>query len=149
VNVPDGRAAAPVAPAPATGRLGATDRVRLAVEILATYAGVRVRLRGADLPALLAALRGGRRPGRARPIALDEQRLAGVAVRVLTLVPGDARCLTRSLVVLAMLARRGIDTRLVIGARPGDTLAAHAWIERAGRPLLPTEGFGDVRLVEL
>src|SRR5690242_11018211 len=106
----------------ARGRLGTADRVRLGVEVLATYAGVRMRLRRTDLPAVLAALRAaGRQRGRPRPIANDDQRLAGAAVRVLRIVPGDARCLTRSLVVLAMLARRGTDTTLVIAARPGET----------------------------
>ena len=71
------------------------------------------------------------------------------AVRVLERVPGDSRCLTRSLVVLAMLARRGRDVRLVLAARPTPTFAAHAWVERDGRPLLPTRDFDDARLAEL
>ena len=95
-------------------------------------------------------------PGAARgeargrfPLARDERRLAGAAVRVLRALPSDARCLTRSLVVLAMLARRGSAATLVIATRPTPSFAAHAWVEHGGRPLLPTEGFGDVRLVEL
>jgi hypothetical protein len=125
------------------------ERVLLTAEIVATYAAVRLRVRRADLPSVLAALRSDGRGRRRLPLACDERRLAAVAVRVLRVLPGDARCLTRSLVVLALLARRGIDTRLVIATRPAPSFAAHAWIERAGRPLLPTEGFGDVRLVEL
>ena len=93
------------------------------------------------------------RPGggaRARgPLDVDERRLAAAAVRVLERLPGDSRCLTRSLVVLAMLARRGIDVRLVLAARPTPTFAAHAWVERGGRPLLPTRDFDDARLAEL
>jgi hypothetical protein len=143
------RAAARATGRPAANRLGLADRVRLVTEIVGTYAAMRLRLRRADLPGVVASLRAERRGTRPLPIAHDEQRLAGAAVRVLRLMPGDARCLARSLVVLAMLARRGIETRLVIAARPGDTFAAHAWIERAGRPLLPTEGFGDVRLADL
>lgn len=145
----DGRSGARVAERSAVAPLTVAERVRLAAEILATYAAVRVRVRRADLPAVLAALRSAGRGRRRLPLARDERRLAAVAVRVLRVLPGDARCLTRSLVVLAMLARRGIDTRLVIATRPGPAFAAHAWIERAGQPLLPTEGFGDVRLVEL
>ena len=94
-----------------------------------------------------------RRPRRRRaprgPLDADERRLAGAAVRVLERVPGDSRCLTRSLVVLAMLARRGRDARLVLAARPAPTFAAHAWVERDGRPLLPTRDFDDARLAEL
>jgi hypothetical protein len=133
----------------AAERLAAPSRVRLAVEVLATYAEVRWRLRRTDLPAVVAALRAPSRRPRRLPLAGDERRLAAAAVRVLRALPSDARCLTRSLVVLALLARRGADSTLVIAARPGPAFAAHAWVERGGRPLLPTEGFGDVRLVEL
>ena len=71
------------------------------------------------------------------------------AERVVARIPGDSRCLMRSLVVLAMLARRGVDARLVLAARPTPEFAAHAWVERTGDPLLPTRGFGDARLAEL
>jgi hypothetical protein len=36
-----------------------------------------------------------------------------------------------------LLARRGVAATLVIGVRPGAEFAAHAWVEREGRPLLP------------
>jgi len=139
--------------APAAGaaeRLTGVERARLVAEILATYATVRWRLRRTDLPTVLEALRAPPRRGeRALPLAHDERRLAGAAVRVLRALPSDARCLTRSLVVIAMLARRGSAATLVIATRPEPSFTAHAWVEHAGRPLLPTEGFGDVRLVEL
>jgi hypothetical protein len=79
----------------------------------------------------------------------DPRRLAAAAERVVARIPGDSRCLMRSLVVLAMLARRGIDARLILAARPSPEFAAHAWVERGGEPLLPTRGFGDARLTEL
>jgi hypothetical protein len=136
--------------AKAAQRLNVAERAALAVEILVTYVGVRWRLRRRDLPAVLAALRSpSRRLARWMPMAEDERRLSHATTRVLRVLPGDARCLTRSLVVLAMLARRGVATTLVIAVRPEPTFAAHAWIEHAGRPLLPTEGFGHARLVEL
>jgi hypothetical protein len=139
--------------APAAGaaeRLTGVERARLVAEILATYATVRWRLRRTDLPTVLEALRAPpRRGARALPLTHDERRLAGAAVRVLRALPSDARCLTRSLVVIAMLARRGSAATLVIATRPEPSFTAHAWVEHAGRPLLPTEGFGDVRLVEL
>jgi hypothetical protein len=134
----------------AAERLTTVERVRLVAEVLATYAIVRWRLRRTELPAVLAALRApGRRGARRLPLAHDERRLTGATVRVLRALPSDARCLTRSLVVLAMLARRGSAATLVIATRPEPSFTAHAWVEHAGRPLLPTEGFGDVRLVEL
>jgi hypothetical protein len=133
----------------AAERLTAGERARLVREVLVTYVTVRRRLRRADLPTVLAALRAPSGPARPLPLADDERRLAGAAVRVLRALPADARCLTRALVVLAMLARRGIAARLVIGVRPGPAFGAHAWVEHDGCPLLPTEGFADTRLVEL
>ena len=52
--------------------------------------------------------------------------------------PGSATCLSRALMVHAMLARRGYPSRLHIGvvrARPR-ALEAHAWVEREGRILI-------------
>jgi hypothetical protein len=126
------------------------ERASLVGEIVVTYALVRWHVRRRDLPTAVAALRTtGLRGGRPGPLACDDRRLAAVAERVLAKLPGDSRCLTRSLVVLAMLARRGIDVRLILAARPAPTFAAHAWVERGGHPLLPTRGFGDARLTEL
>ena len=46
------------------------------------------------------------------------------------------RCLTRSLVLQWLLARRGVPTTLRIGVRKeSGNLSAHAWIERNGRPV--------------
>jgi Transglutaminase-like superfamily len=126
------------------------ERAWLVAEVLVTYGMVRWSVRRRDLPTVVAALRRPRRRLAARgALDADERRLAGAAVRVLERVPGDSRCLTRSLVVLAMLARRGRDVRLVLAARPAPTFAAHAWVERDGRPLLPTRDFDDARLAEL
>jgi hypothetical protein len=135
-----------MSPSDATWR----ERAWLVAEVLVTYGLVRWSLRRRDLPAVVAALRRPRRPRAPRgALDADERRLARAAVRVLERVPGDSRCLTRSLVVLSMLARRGRDVRLVLAARPTPTFAAHAWVERDGRPLLPTRDFDDARLAEL
>jgi Transglutaminase-like superfamily len=122
------------------------ERVALVAEILATYLAVRWQVRRHDLPAAVAALRSGRRFA---IVDRDPRRLAVAAERVVARIPGDSRCLMRSLVVLAMLARRGVDARLILAARPTPQFAAHAWIERNGDPLLPTRGFGDARMAEL
>jgi hypothetical protein len=137
-----------LAPASAE-RLTILDRASLAAEIVVTYAVVRWHVRRRDLPTAVAALRTRPPRGRPGPLAGDDRRLAAAAERVLARLPGDSRCLTRSLVVLTMLARRGIDVRLILAARPTPTFAAHAWVERGGHPLLPTRGFGDARLTEL
>ena len=77
-----------------------------------------------------------------------DTRLAGVRLgravtRTLRLVPADSRCLMRSLVLTGLLARRGIDSSLVIGVRPEGEFGAHAWVEHDGRPLLPSGATPD------
>jgi hypothetical protein len=123
--------------------------VSLVGEIVVTYVVVRWHVPRRDLPEVVALLRAGAGRGSAWTVARDARRLAATTERVLSRLPGDSRCLTSSLVVLAMLARRGIDVRLVLAARPSPTFAAHAWVERSGQPLLPTRGFCDARLTEL
>jgi hypothetical protein len=135
---------------PPRAALPMRDRAVILMETLLTYGVVRWHLRREALPTVVTLMRRSRlRALRPRPVGHDAPRLAGVAVHVLERLPSDARCLTRSLVVLAMLERRGMDARLVLAARPTPTFTAHAWVERDGRPLLPTRGFADSRLTEL
>jgi len=60
-------------------------------------------------------------------------RLVNIAARH---VPFPSTCLTRSLLLIWMLRRRGVATELRIGVRltPG-ALDAHAWVEHAGMPI--------------
>jgi hypothetical protein len=125
------------------------ERLRLVAEVLVTYVVVRRQVRKHDLPRAVTALREERRPRHLAVVHREPRVLAVAAERVVARIPGDSRCLMRSLVVLAMLARRGVDARLVLAARPTPEFAAHAWVERNGDPLLPTRGFGDARLAEL
>lgn len=133
------------------GRLSRRRRVRLGVEILLAYQQARRALRRAPIEAAVAALRSdfptfeGAGAG-----SLEEARRLGWAVtRVLAHVPGDTRCLARSLVLTRLLAGRGIEAKLVIGARAEPEFLAHAWVEHLGAAVLdPGDGsFG--RLVEL
>jgi len=132
-------------------RLTHGERARLAVEILASYLQAQRALRRAPIESVIARLRS--RSPAAAPVApgsLEEARRLGRAVsRLLRYVPGDTRCLARSLVLTRLLARRGIEAKLVIGARTTPDFLAHAWVEHAGDPVLdPGDGsFG--RLVEL
>ena len=140
-------------------RLRHGERLRLALEILAAYGHARRALRRAPIDDVVAGLRSrGATPaadiGTTERLgenqALYEARRLGQAVtRLLVLLPGDTRCLIRSLVLTQLLARRGIATTLVIGTRPAPDFLAHAWIEHDGNPVLdPGDGsFG--RLVEL
>jgi hypothetical protein len=131
--------------------LSQPDRLRLAVEILAAYAQARRALRGAPIADVVAGLRASS-PTQSEPppYALAESVRLGLAVtRLLRYVPGDTRCLARSLVLTRLLARRGIEAKLVIGARTAPEFMAHAWVEFDGHAVLDPgeDSFG--RLVEL
>jgi hypothetical protein len=123
-------------------------RVRVAAEIVFSYGLVRWRLVRGDVREVVAALRGDARDlydaEDARRLGL---RLGQPVRRTLDPLPWDSRCLMRSLVLLRMLARRGVVCRLVIGVRPGEKLGAHAWIEHDGTPLLPTLGYEPLTVI--
>jgi|SRR5271154_1481260 len=127
------------------------ERVRLVGEIVAVYIHTRRALGRAPIAVVLERLRA---PVASAPAAgedpLAQARHLGSAVaRTLAVLPVDARCLARSLVLTRLLARRGIASRLVIATHPGPEFTAHAWVEHNGHPVLsPGDGsFG--RLVEL
>lgn len=137
----------------AQGRLPIRWKASLTAEILMTYGRVRWLLARNGLRETLAVLR--EPTGSSAPDPGDPQltwevghRLGFVATRTLKPIPGDSRCLMRSLVLTAMMARRGIETTFVIGARTDGGFAAHAWVERGGLPLL-SMGDGYHRLTEL
>jgi hypothetical protein len=129
------------------------ERVRLAREIVAAYMQARRELRRAPIESAVAALRSeeaSQPPLTPDPHTLEEARRLGWTVaRTLKLMPGDTRCLARSLVLTRLLAQRGIPAKLVIGAQAAPEFFAHAWVEYDGQPVLsPGDGsFG--RLVEL
>jgi hypothetical protein len=127
-------------------------QARLVAEILFAYLGTRWQLRRRPLPEVVARLRimEVRAP---TPLAAYQGARLGRAVgRTLELLPSDSRCLVRSLVLMRLLARRGVNAALVIAARPGsrgDDLDAHAWVEVAGQAVLPPAGSDYGRLVLL
>lgn len=130
-------------PTRADGPLSPPAKALLAGEILTTYLYARWLLRRSGLPATVAALRARKRLGAGGPVSGRAAQLTGVRLgravaRTLRLLPTDSRCLMRSLVLSALLARRGIDSSLVIGVRTAEAFGAHAWVEHEGRPLLPT-----------
>jgi hypothetical protein len=129
------------------------QKVTLALEILGSYARLRWRLTRRKLPDVLESIR---LPLEAQRLERDElgDQLAGVRLgravgRTLGGVPADAPCLVRSLVLIDMLARRGIEASFVIGVRTGPEFEAHAWVEKGGLPLLPPNDAEYQRLVEL
>jgi Transglutaminase-like superfamily len=128
------------------------DKARLGAEILGRYARVRLLLRRRNLPATVAAIEADLPdvPEAAAAVSLRVGiRLARPTSRLLASLPTDSRCLVRSLVLMALLARRGIASALVIAVRPGEDFAAHAWIEHGGTPLLPSGDGAYEKLLEL
>jgi Transglutaminase-like superfamily len=135
------------------GRLSRAGKAGLVLEILVAYAKVRWSLGRAGLPATLAAARSLAADSPAQPGLPGETvlgaRLGRAVVRTLRLLPTDSRCLMRSLVLTRLLARRGLESALVIGVAVEPEFAAHAWLERGDVPLLPAEMSGFARLVRL
>ncbi|MFL5845918.1 MAG: lasso peptide biosynthesis B2 protein [Solirubrobacteraceae bacterium] len=119
------------------------SRARLLAEVLGVYARAWILLRRRPLPEALTALRAV--PGDAQ--AQDPRRLARAVTRTLRALPTDSRCLVESATLVGLLARRGVDSALVLGVRPGEDFAAHAWVEIGGRTLLPAKDFE--RLAEM
>lgn len=126
----------------------------LASEVLLAYFGVRRSLARRGLETTLAGARDvpSSFGERSEPGAADGRyvgyRLGQIVERVLRFLP-DARCLTRSIVLIRLLARRGIVAKLVIGVSPAPAFRAHAWVEVDGIALLPAYEQEYSRLVEL
>lgn len=134
-----------------TRPLRRVDKLRIASEIIVTHVRVRRRISALPLPELLTHLRCGVvdcgvHAAQAADDHLTAVRLGRATLRALRWLPGDTRCLTQSLVLTSLLARRGIGSRLVIAVSPGETFTAHAWVEHGGLPVLPADkpGFGEL-----
>jgi hypothetical protein len=124
-------------------------KLRLGCEMALVYARVRLQVRRRPLPDLLRVLR----RGVADPVGVERlavaRQLGWTVHRHLPRLPGDTRCLTQSLVLTGLLARREIGSLLVIAVGPSEDFVAHAWVEHDGVPLLPTGGDEFGRLVSL
>ena len=131
--------------------LTVSEKVRLTAEIAAAYVTVRRTMFRRQLPQVLESLRGRyARPPRRVPVSAGNPwPVAHALRRLMAPLPTDSPCLIQSLVLLSLLERRGIHTDLVIGARPGPTFGAHAWVEQDGEAYLPTGGSEFERLVAL
>jgi hypothetical protein len=129
------------------------EKLALTVAITLAYLQVRWLMSRRDLRAALARVRATPAP-QAVPGGdaghAFAGRLGSVVDGRLRHLPGDTRCLARLLVLLKLLARRGLSHgALIIGVRTEPAFGAHAWVELDGRSLLqPIEASGS-RLVEL
>ena len=130
-----------------TARISVVEKARLAVEIVRTYARIRRQLRRSDFQSVVRELHAA--DVTAVTGSSDPDRLGRAVTRTLRLLPTDSRCLMQALVLTDLLGRRGIRSSLVIGVASGPEFAAHAWVESAGRPLLPAREPLYERLVEL
>jgi hypothetical protein len=135
-------------------RLTLGDRLSLALEVAVTYFRVRRQMRQGDAERAVAVLRARAAASRASFDAesssgfLAGWRLSRAVRKVLTRIPGDSRCLFKSLTLMCMLERRGIQQLVVIAVRPRP-FAAHAWVEVDGHAVLPDADPGYERLMEL
>jgi hypothetical protein len=124
------------------------EKLALTGEITLAYVQVRWLMRRRDVRAALSAARDA--TVRGRRCGLDfAGRLGSIVDARLRLLPGDTRCLVRSLVLVKLLARRGHAAKLIIGVRTEPAFGAHAWVELDGRSLLQPMETSGARLVEL
>jgi len=136
-------------------RVSPAVKLLLIGEILIVYAVIRLRMRRRDVRELVAEIRARAAPS---PSGLESgslearlvaARLGNAARRTLQALPTDSRCLVQSLVLLRLLAARGIASKLVIGACSSPQFEAHAWVEHEGQPVLPSGRFQESKLLEL
>ncbi len=129
-------------------RLTLRTKAALVVEILRAYVRIRRLLRTLAFTEVVSRLRA--QP--ADPLLgevsaqLTGIRLGRAVSRTLRVLPADTRCLVRSLVLTDLLARRGIESSLVLGVKSKPSFAAHAWVECGDVPVLPTNGSEYQRL---
>jgi hypothetical protein len=109
--------------------------VRLGAEIAWTTLRVRRLVHRNDLPTALERCRAAV-PHPPVPSRDEVVRISRAVRRTMGVLPGDSRGLVASLVLIAVLARRGVDASLVVG-RPRNGFGAHAWVEVRGLPALP------------
>jgi hypothetical protein len=135
-------------------RLTPSDRASLTFEVVVTYLRVRWLMRRDDAERAVKALRAHASASQltfdAEPVSeyVAAWRLSRAVRKVLTRLPGDSRCLFKSLTLMCMLERRGIHQMVVIAVRP-QPFAAHAWVEVDGHAVLPDADPGYERLMEL
>jgi hypothetical protein len=120
--------------------MAALQRLREALQGLGLRLALPFLVKRRALPALLASLDWSARPGATG--GEGTRRLAAQLFRPLRLWP--TTCLYRALGSYALLRAAGQEVRFVIGVRKeGETLLAHAWLERDGQAIVGAPGPGE------
>jgi hypothetical protein len=120
--------------------MAALQRLREALQGLALRLALPFLVKRRALPTLLASLDWSGRPGATG--GEGTRRLAAQLFRPLRLWP--TTCLYRALGSYALLRAAGQEVRFVIGVRKeGETLLAHAWLERDGQAIVGAPGPGE------
>lgn len=113
--------------------LSASDWM-LIVQSAGWLAVVELGLRLMPLRALVGILQGRPRERAASGSGVSAEHASRCVDLAARLDPFSATCLKKSLVLYAMLSRRGLAVELFIGAaKTGGKLDAHAWLECQGR----------------
>jgi hypothetical protein len=123
-------------------------KARLGAEIAWTTLRVRRLVQRNDLPTVLERCRAAVSQPVPVPSRDEVVRISRAVRRTLGALPGDSRGLVASLVLIAVLARRGVAASLVVG-RPRNGFGAHAWVEVGGLPALPAAKDKFAHLVAL
>jgi hypothetical protein len=129
-------------------RLLPPAKLRLGAEIAWTTVRVRRLLRRNDLSETIGRCRAATGQSAPAPSHHEVVRVARAVRRTLGAFPGDSRGVIASLVLIAVLARRGVAASLVVG-RPRNGYGAHAWVEVGGLPALPAAKDKFAHLVAL
>jgi hypothetical protein len=118
-------------------RLSAADW-RLLAEAIVLTPYIELGLRVMPLDRLLMTLG---REGRVCALDMNLERTARLVDALFRQYPLHPSCLKKSLVLFGLARRRGLPAQLRIGVRKdGGALLAHAWVECAGRTLIPGDG---------
>ena len=121
------------------------EKLELGVEIVSAYGRARWWLWRTDLPRTVSVLREAAPSGWKEPadVARAGARLGRVVGRTLRHLPFDSRCLMRSLVLTSLLARRGIDSSLVIAVLPALSCTVKVCVCHAPSPVNVKLSVGD------
>lgn len=122
------------------------SRIEVVAELVRARLAVRLRsdaavLRSLGTPArqpLPTELRGGQAAELGRRVQVAANRL-----------PWHSSCLHKAIAAQRLLRRRGLPQEVHVSLRPGEELAAHAWVTSGGTPVVGGDGDGAPRVVTL